>query len=292
MRYYIDPGRKRPSIFFVDDIVYSTVTDMEGKPLELTLSLMFQRERGSEVHPAILWVCGGGYRGVDKNRMVPECVFLAEAGYTVVSVYYRGSGQGHYPAQLIDVKTAVRFLRAHAEQYHIDPQRIGIMGRSAGGQLTAMMAMNTPGFDTEEWSGYSSDVKAAFDMFGPVDFGAQLAFDRHRIEADPKFPWDEIMDTHIGTLFGGEKDSLKERTEAENIEHFINENMAQLLIMHGDADQIVPLSTSVNFYQQLCDAGLEARADFYIVKDAGHGTPEFFQTETRDIVLRFFEKYL
>lgn len=81
--------------------------------------------------------------------MTAEMEYLVEEGYVVASMYYRSSAQGHYPDQIIDVKTALRFLRAHADQYEIDPERIGVMGRSAGGHLSAVAGMNTDGWDTE-----------------------------------------------------------------------------------------------------------------------------------------------
>lgn len=306
MKYFIDPGRKRNSINFIDSIVYSKSEDLEGNELNLEMSIMLQngnsemraaagvdenqKIRGRK--PAILWVPGGGYRGVDKNLMVAEVEYLVEAGYVVASMYYRSSAQAHYPQQLKDVKTALRFLRAHADQYEIDPDRIGVMGRSAGGHLSSMAAMNTKGYDTEEWEGYSSDVQAAYDMFGPVDFITLMEQDEIQMKNDQNHRWKCIEDTHAGALIGGDPLTMKERAKEACVEHFISKEMAPLLIMHGDADPLVPLGISEDFYRQICDAGLEERADFYILKNGGHGTPEFFQPETKKIALEFFNKYL
>ena len=306
MEYYINPGRLRKSVNFIDNIVYSHQKDLDGNDLELKMSVMLQNGN-SEMRiaagidenkdlrsrkPAILWIPGGGYRGADKNLMVAEVEYLVEAGYVVASMYYRSSAQGHYPDQLIDVKTAIRFLRAHAAEYEIDPERIGVMGRSAGGHLAAMAAMNTPGYDTEEWSEYSSEVQAAYDMFGPVDIVTLMESDEREMKANPNHRWKTIEDTHAGALMGGDPATMKERAKAASAGTYITKKMCPILIMHGDADPLVPCDISKTFYHQICDAGMEDQADFYMLKNGGHGTPEFFQPETREIVERFFDKYL
>ncbi len=184
MKKTIKPGRERKSINFIDNITYSRQKDLQGNEMELKMSIMLQNGnsemrlaagRDDEADdrtpkPAILWIPGGGYRGCDKNLMVAEMQFLAEAGYVLASMYYRSSAEGHLPDQIIDVKTAVRFLRAHADEYEIDPERIGVIGRSAGGHLASLAAVNSDLYDSEEWSGFSSKVQACCDMFGPVDF--------------------------------------------------------------------------------------------------------------------------
>ena len=162
MKKVIKPGRARKSINFIDNIVYSRQKDLEGNEMELKMSIMLQNGN-SEMRlasghddeaddktpkPAILWVPGGGYRGCDKNLMVAEMAFLADAGYVVASMYYRSSAEAHMPSQIIHVKTAIRFLRAHADEYEIDPDRIGIIGRSAGGHLSALAAMNSGLYET------------------------------------------------------------------------------------------------------------------------------------------------
>ncbi len=305
MKYTIDPGKKRPSVNFIDNITFSHVKDLDGKELDLQMSIMLQNgnsemriaagadtEHISTRKPAILWVPGGGYRGADKNLMTAEMEYLVEEGYVVASMYYRSSAQGHYPDQIIDVKTALRFLRAHADQYEIDPERIGVMGRSAGGHLSAVAGMNTDGWDTEEWSGYSSKVQAAYDMFGPVDIAALMEHDEKDIREIPNHRWKTLEETHAGALLGGDPSTLKERAPMASVNGLIGPDMAPILIMHGDADMLVPKEISEAFYQQICDQGMEERADLYILKHAGHGTPEFFQPETKKIVVEFFDKYL
>lgn len=286
--------------------MYSKVKDLDGNDLELDLSILAQSgniemqtaggvmpdKEEIEYHPAIVWVSGGGFRGVDKNQMIGETQFLADAGYTVVSVYYRSSAQGKFPAQVVDVKTAIRFLRAHADLYHIDVDRIGIMGRSAGGYLAAFIAMNDGDYESEEWGGYSSSVQAAYDMFGPVDVVKLMEADEQAMAKDPNHRWKTVEDTHAGAFMGGDPATMKERAKEASVNLRITETMCPILIAHGDSDPLVPCSISEEFYDAVKEKGMEDRAELYLLKNGEHGSPEFFQEEMRKIALEFFGKTL
>lgn len=304
MRKEIDPGKERRSINFIDNIVYSRVHDLNGNPLELTLSLMVQNGnsemrladgRDDEVstgrQPLIVWINGAGWRGCDKNLMTAEMQFLADQGYAVAFPYYRSSAQGHFPAQLLDVKTAIRFLRAHGDEYNLACEKVGVIGRSAGGHLAAFCAMNVDGYDTEEWAEYSSKVQASVDMFGPVDIPPM--YDRTlELLKDPNYRWHNIYETHEGALLGGEAETMRERAYDASPVNFINDGMCPLMILHGDQDPLVPVEISEAFYQKLKAAGLEDRTEFYILKNGGHGTREFFQVSTKNLISEFFDSHL
>ena len=308
MRTILDPGKARRSINFLDGICYSHVQDMQGDPLDLTLSLMVQNGnsemrladgRDDEVstgrQPVIVWINGAGWRGADKNLMAAEMQYLADAGFAVACIYYRSSAQGHWPAQLIDCKTAVCFLRAHADEYNLDADHIGVMGRSAGGHLTAWMAMNSDGYDSEEWAGYSSRVQAAVDMFGPVDLPTLTVTNLELIK-NPGFRWQHIGDTHEGALLGLNDAMSQEEMFAlgkqASPEHHISANMCPTIILHGDQDPLVPCQISEVFYEKLVAAGLGGQTDLYIIKNGGHGTREFFQPDTKKVIKAFFDKNL
>ena len=164
MKRIINPGKEHAPLMFVNDIVYSHVNDLEGNPLDLHLSVtaaMGNSEmaalRGLKVpdenikrHPVLIWFNGAGWRGADKDMQLPCFTFLAEAGFSVVCAYYRSSTQGHFPAQIEDVKTAIRWARANADKYSFDPNHIGVFGRSAGGQLAALAGANDGRYETED----------------------------------------------------------------------------------------------------------------------------------------------
>lgn len=306
MIQYLDPGRTRKSINFIDNIVYSRKNDLNGIEMELKMSVMLQNGNSemkmaagkddetedNKLMPALLWVPGGGYRGTDKNLMTAEMSFLADAGYVVASMYYRSSAEGHFPDQIIDVKTAVRFLRAHAQEYQIDPDRIGIFGRSAGGHLSALAAMNSNEYESQEWAEYSSEVQACCDMFGPVDLAGLMEYDEFMMKTHADYRWKTVEETHAGALMGGEVSTMKERARQASPTFVISHNMCPILILHGDSDPLVPCRISTEFYKYLVDAGHEEQVECYVIKNGGHGSREFFQEKTRQVMKNFFDKYL
>ena len=259
---------------------------------ELKLAAGIDDEEEGQRKPAILWVPGGGYRGTDKNLMVAEMMFLADAGFVLASMYYRSSAEGHFPDQIVDVKTAVRFLRAHAEEYEIDPDHIGIMGRSAGGHLSALAALNSDSYESEEWKEYPSTVQACCDMFGPVDMVRLMEFDDYMMKNEPNYRWKTVEETHAGALLGGDVATMRERARLASPPHMLTPDLCPMLILHGDADPLVPIEISDDFYEKIAAAGMEDRTDFYILKHGGHGSREFFQDSVKEIIEKFFRKYL
>ncbi len=304
MKTVIHPHIQRSTLTLLDNIVYSHAKQPDGSILDLKLSILLHygnqemrlasgttTDAPSEPLPAIIWVPGGAWRGTDKNQSIAEMQFLAERGFALVSMYYRSSAQAHYPAQLIDVKAAVRFLRAHAEQYHIDPNRIGMIGRSAGGYLASMVAMNNDLGESDEWSNYSSDIQACCDLFGPVDLSQLLQKTTAEVNSGCS-RWSSIKKSHEGALLGGSEETLPKRAYEASPIHYINRSMCPIAIFHGDQDPIVPLKISEDFYDAIVSAGMENRAEFYEVTGAGHGTREFFQDSTKQLIADFFTRQL
>ena len=301
----IDPGTERKSITFMDNIVYSKAySPLEDCEIELKLSIMAKYEnsemraamgmpltdeQNSVKKPVLVWIPGGGFRGVpgsDKNLMVPEMQFLAEAGYVVASIYYRSSAEAHFPAQIIDVKSAIRFLRANAEKYSLDPDKIGVIGRSAGGHLTVHACMNLPGYDEGENLGFSSEVLCGVDYFGPVDLIAQ--FKEVRAGIKPGSRWKTVEESHEGALIGGTDVTKPELTREASPVYFVNEKTCPMLVLHGDSDPLVLLSGSYDLHNNMISAGKEC--DLFVLKGAGHGTDEFWQDSTKKLVIAFLEK--
>lgn len=306
MKTIINPGSRKKTLTLIDNITYSKQQDLNGNPLELKMSVLLQNGNSEmrlavneddpkEDHtpkPALLWIPGGGWRGTDKNMMLGEMTEFANAGYVVASMYYRSSAQGHFPDQIIDVKTAIRFLRAHAEQYEINPERIGVFGRSAGGHLAAYAAMNIKTYESGEWEGFSSEVQACCNMFGPTDILAAMEMEEKNFK-DPCFRWHRLEETHGGAFIGGDPATMKKRSEAASPVNFISGAMCPIQIFHGDNDPIVPKEVSSDrLYEKIREAGLEDRAEYYVVSHAGHGSREFFQDSVKELMIAFFNKYL
>ncbi len=306
----INPGRQRQSITFMDNITYAKVySPLKGCEMELKLSIMAKygnsemraatcmaltgaREASTVKKPLIIWIPGGGFRGApgsDKNLMVPEMQFLAEAGYVVASIYYRSSAEAHFPAQIIDVKSAVRFLRANAEKFSVDPGRIGVTGRSAGGHLTAHACMNLNGYDEGDNLDYSSEVQCGVDYFGPVDLFESFAAERERIK-NPGHRWKTLEESHEGALIGGTDETKPELTREASPVYWVNEKSSPMLILHGESDPLVSYNHSVTMHNNMNAAGREC--DLLILEGAGHGTDEFWQDSTKKLVCKFFDKNL
>lgn len=307
MRKLINPGNSRKSLTIIDNIIYSVQKDLDGNNIELKMSILIQngnsemklaaeKDDPKEDHspkPAILWIPGGGWRGTDKNMMVAEMRELADAGYVVASIYYRSSAEGKFPAQIIDVKTAIRFLRAHADKYEIDPNNIGVIGRSAGGHLAALAAMNIDEYDTDEWSEYSSNVQSCCNMFGPTDLPTLMELEDRLTKEKPNYRWKTLAETHGGSLLGGDESTMIERSKKASPTYFINSKMSPMLILHGDNDPLVPCELSSDIlYKNIQDAGLEDITEYYIIENGGHGSREFFQPEIKEIIVDFFDRYM
>jgi acetyl esterase/lipase len=152
--------------------------------------------------------------------------------------------------------------------------------------------MNQDGFDSEECSGYSSKVQACSDMFGPVDIKALMENEEKQF-SNPSARWHCIEETHGGCLIGGDPATMKERGAKASPVNMVNPGMCPIQILHGDNDPLVPVAISSEvLYQKIVEAGMEDKAEFYVIPGAGHGTREFFQDSTKELQVAFFDKYL
>jgi acetyl esterase/lipase len=148
------------------DVVYG---QSSGRALHM--DIFEPSERAPALRPALLFVHGGGWRSGDRSMEVPLALHLAAAGFVTATVEYRLSGEAQYPGAVCDLKSAVRWIRAHAAEYRVDSARIGICGGSSGGNLAAFLgATNGNRFcEGGENPGRSSDVQAVVDIDGPLD---------------------------------------------------------------------------------------------------------------------------
>jgi acetyl esterase/lipase len=213
--------------------------------------------------PLIINIHGGAFRMGSKEMGVPT-EYLAR-GYAVASINYRLSQHAIFPAQIEDCKAAVRWLRANAGQYGLDPNRFAAMGSSAGGHLAAMLgtAGDIPEFDVGDHLDQCSRVQAVVDYFGPTDF---LQMDAHRL---PNGQFHDPADSPESQLIGGAIQENQEKTKRANPITYVSRDDPPFLICHGDADPLVPHHQS-----ELLVAALEAAGvpvTFHTVKGGGHG---------------------
>lgn len=240
------------------DIDYAEV---DGTSLRLDLYL--PDPRPSEPVPLVLWVHGGGWRAGSKQpTYAPDT--LGE-DYAVASVDYRLSDVALFPAQIHDVKAAVRFLRANADRFGIDPDRFGAWGSSAGGHLVALLGVTCDDEALEGTVGnhldQSSCVQAVCDFYGPTDFSAlpdQRGENARRPMAEDQ-------------LIGGSVEDLEDLAALASPIAHVSADDPPFLIMHGSDDGTVPVEQSIAFDAALRAAGVDST--LLVVEGAGHSLP-------------------
>lgn len=185
------------SVRAVTNVTYAR-RERDARPHDLKLDLYLPAAAGPALRPAIVFVHGGGWRAGVRANFAPMAIRMAERGYAAATIDYRLASDARYPAAIHDVKAAVRWVRAHAADYGIDPARIAVAGASAGGQIAALTGVtNTePRFDPDARAGdVSSAVQAIVNIDGLSDFTSAEA---RKYEDDPaKQP------SSAGAWFGG-----------------------------------------------------------------------------------------
>ena len=246
-----------------------------GRSEKLDLYRPAADPKPGELRPGIVIIHGGGWTGGDKGarREINIGTTLASHGYVCASINYALASPGHptWPTNLQDCKRAVRWLRENANDYGIDPNQIGAIGGSAGGHLTAMLAVTGPedGLEPAEGSGTSSRVQAAVPMY------AHMA-----ASMDRDFP-----------MFPGTREEVPDLYRAATpIEH-VTPDDPPILLLHGTADTTTPLSQSERFAAKLAEVGVEHQ--LVIIEGAPHSfdlQPK--QRDLRPLVIGFFDEHL
>ncbi|HEY1922835.1 MAG TPA: alpha/beta hydrolase [Tepidisphaeraceae bacterium] len=233
--------------------------------------------------PLMIWIHGGGWSTGDKAA--PPGMGLLLRGYVVASINYRLSSQAVFPAQIYDCKAAVRFLRAHAREFDIDPNRIGVWGCSAGGQLASLLGVTNGRREYEgaPTAAVSSDVQAVCDWFGPTDF-----VQWKNLTGAGEIVVNQLLGSiTANSITTGHDAAARFASPAEQLGR---SPIVPFLIMHGDQDRIVPVRQSQIFYDRLRAAG--ASAKLIVLSHAGHGTGWFKSRDTLFTVYDFFDRCL
>lgn len=238
--------------------------------------------------PLVIWIHGGGWRGGSKN--VCASLPLTERGFAAASIEYRFVQDDVFPAQIHDCKAAIRWLRAKADEFNLDPSRFGVWGASAGGHLAALLGTScgVPELegDIGDFDDRSSCVQAVCDWFGPTDLVAILG--PGAATADPEAgdrmpPAGQL----VHDLFAAWPKRKPDLYRLANPITFASKDDAPFLIMHGDQDPLVPLSQSEMLDKALAAAGAESK--LHIVKGGKHAG---FKGEDLKMVAEFFEARL
>jgi acetyl esterase/lipase len=240
------PGAQAGAV--LHDVTYCTV---EG--VELKMDVYFPDSFTSPA-PAVVYVHGGGWSSGDKRQAAEIGSGLQEHAFIVISLNYRLAPEYAYPAQIEDVKCAVRHLRANAGAYGLDPARIGAVGTSAGAHLAAMLGLTdeTAGWDTGLYLEQSSQVAAVAVLYAPTDLTQQ-------------FPG--VVSAIGESVFGATAPDDIVLVEASPIT-YVTADDPPFLLIHGARDNFVPPAQSQILYDRLIAAGVPAELVF--VENGGH----------------------
>ncbi len=244
---------------------------------QMHLDLYLPKKPKAARLPVVVWIHGGGWRAGNKSSgrlILPH--FVRTWRYCGVAVEYRLTGEAPWPAQIHDCKAALRWIRAHAHRFGMNPDKIGVVGGSAGGHLAALLgtsggveALEGPG----PWTQWSSQVQAVVEFCGPTDLVA--------VAQEELLP--EVRKMLEAFLGPGGKKAAREASPTT----YISPDDPPVLIVHGTEDRIVPFSQALIFHQALRQAQVECY--LYRIQGAGHaiGGPHLF-----DEALRFFDHHL
>jgi acetyl esterase/lipase len=240
----------QPSPRKLVDVGYKTIGTQS---LKLDLYLPAKTTAPSAL---VVWIHGGGWREGSKNNV--PVLPLVSAGFAVASVDYRLSGQAPFPAQIEDVKAALRWLRAHAKEYGLAPDHFGVIGHSAGGHLASLAGVtgqNSP-FDIGDNLDCSSAVQAVCVMSGPSDMVTM--FDGA----------DDNRRSALVALLGGSLPEKRKLAEAASPITYVQPGAPPFLLVHGTDDQTVPVQQAKAMSHKLEAVG--ARPKLIILPQTGH----------------------
>jgi acetyl esterase/lipase len=240
--------------------------------------------------PCIVCVHGGGWRAgsrQDLSKPMPQLggktsviELLASKGYVAVTVSYRLSTEAPFPAQIEDCKAAVRWLRANAKKYSIDPNRIGAVGFSAGGHLVCLLGAADKADGLEGNGGnpeQSSRVQAVVSFFGPTDLSKKIW---------PEFVEKQLLEPLIGASFDKDPAAYKRASPIT----YVNKNDPPFLFIHGTKDPLVDISQSEAMQKKLQQVGVSAQ--LIRMEGLGHGWSGADALKSFDDTLKFFNEML
>lgn len=231
------------------DVVYANVS---GK--DLMMDVYYPENAPKDPTAAVVVIHGGAWMGGDRKQMGELCQAISKKGLLAATVQYRLAPAFKWPAMLDDVQTAVRYLRANATKYHIDPKRIGATGASAGGHLSLLLGSRdtrdpSPSLFPKE----SSRVSAVLNLFGPTDLSKD-------------FP--PSLDLVFATVLGKPKAQAAEEIRQASPVTFVDAKTAPVFTIHGSADPLVPVIQVQRLHDLL--KGASVPNEQHVIQGMGH----------------------
>jgi acetyl esterase/lipase len=251
----------------------------KGGATDLKLDLARPRD-GDGPFPVVVCIHGGGWVGGDRGQMSQTIEVLARQGYMAVSPDYRLAPRDHFPAPIEDCKAAVRWLRANAKKYKINPERIGVVGFSAGGHLACLLGVTdkTDGLEGKGGNAeQSSRVQAVVSFFGPTDLASG--------------EWGRVAEVqNLIPLLGATRAQKPDVYRKASPITYANKKAAPFLFFHGTEDKVVHPDQSRRLARKLRDAGVSAKV--VEVEGEGHGWKGDKLIRNLDETLIFLDEHL
>jgi acetyl esterase/lipase len=271
MKTMLNPSKSEPLLTVTEGITYAQRMEMgNGSIRSLKISLIRPRQFFTYdqriTQPVIVFICGGAFTEMDRNYWIAELAWFAKRGYNVASIDYSRAARTRFPQQIIDVKEAIRYLRANADFWGLDAEHFAVMGESAGGYLAALAGAtcNTKEYDKGTNLEYSSAVQASI-------------------------PWYPLIQPSTFPICDFLADFLPpDLKDYADITELVKHKTPPYMILHGTADTQVPVNQSEKLYDALISAGNEA--DLIILEGAEHAESQFIQPEIKELILNFLNR--
>lgn len=271
-------AQKPPTV--PDDVTFEAGVEYanpDGQHLQLDIA---RPKTGDGPFPAVICIHGGGFRAGKREGYDGLCIKLAQKGYVAMTVTYRLAPKYQFPAAVHDTKAAVRWARANAAKYKIDPERIGVTGGSAGGHLAQFLAV-TEGVKEFEGDGGNADqstkVTCVVNVYGPSDFTKSYG---KSVDAAVVLPlW-----------LGGNLETAKKTHVRASPLNWVTPNAAPTLCIHGTEDKYVAHEHAVWLTDRLKAAGVEV--ELLTLEGAGHGFKGKDAEASEKALIAFFDKHL
>jgi len=256
----------------------------DGYPLHLQIMIPSPAWEKKEKLPLIMYVQGSAWFPQPLGVSIDPLITFSKRGFVIASVEYRPSTVATFPAQIIDAKTALRFMLKNASEYSIDTDKVVVWGDSSGGHTSSMfnVTLNDKAY-TDEPDAPPLDVKAFINFYGVSDIS--------RMSEQPSIQDHLSAESPEGILMGGVRidENPELFTPASPMNH-IKGKQRPMLIIHGDKDRVVPFHQSVLLYEAL--KAVDSEVEFYKMAGADHGGPPFWSDEVFGIVENFIRKWI
>ena len=262
------------------------ITDMVyGKGGEKDLKLdLFLPKKGKPPYIGIIFIHGGGWRGLYKEYLREWGYYFADKGYVAISIDYRLSGEAKFPAAVEDCKCAVRWMRANAVEYNIDANKIAVFGESAGGHLAALVGTSWGVKELEGNGGnnnYSSKVNLVFPVYGVFDV---VGLGKEKLSK-------KVVNNLLEEFIGGSYNEVPEKYKMASPITYIDKSDPPFMLFHSTGDSVVSIQQSVMFKEKLEQAGVPV--EFIITPGGEHGYvlhPPYFEPTCKQME-SFMKKY-